>query len=86
MIKTRENVKAMINAIGMSEIFKIEVVDGTKRINRWGFFAHQSDGTYAVYRPATPVMSFDTMFEMYDDDPGVHIYIEQIYKTSKVKF
>ena len=62
--------KTMIKKLEMAEIFNIEVVNGVKRVSRWGFFANQGDGTYAIYRPETPVCSVDEFFMIEEDGPG----------------
>lgn len=62
--------KATIKAMEMNDLFKIEIVDGKKRVSRWGFYADQGDGTYAVYKPEKPVCEVDELFMIEEDGPG----------------
>ena len=69
-MKTVTKNNKMIRALEMAEIFKVEVVDGVKRVSRWGFFANQNDGTYAVYKPERPICDVDELYGIEEDGPG----------------
>jgi hypothetical protein len=62
--------KDKIQEMEMNEIFKVEVVNGKKQVSRWGFYADQGDGTYAIYKPEKPVCSVDALFMIEEDGPG----------------
>jgi hypothetical protein len=61
----------------MNDIFKIEMVDGKKRVSRWGFFVNQGNGTYAVYKPEKPVCTVDELFMIEEDGPGAIDIVEE---------
>jgi hypothetical protein len=62
------NCENVARKVEMADLFRIEQIDGKKRINRWGFFAKEMDG-YAVYRPENPVVAIGQ--EIPDEDgPG----------------
>lgn len=63
-------VKNIIEAVELAEIFQVEVVDGQKRVNRWGFFVNHGDGTCAVYKPKRPICHVDEYFMIEEDGPG----------------
>jgi hypothetical protein len=69
-MKTMTENKTMIKKLEMADIFQVEKVDNEKRIRRWGFYANQGDGTYAIYRPENPVCNIDELLCIEEDGPG----------------
>lgn len=69
-MKTMIKNNSMLKAMEMAEIFKVEMVDGVKCVNRFGFYADQRDGTCAVYKPEIPVCHVDEFFGIEEDGPG----------------
>lgn len=67
-MKVKNNIN--IETLDMKDIFKIELVDGKKRVSRWGFFAKQKDGSYAIFKPETAVCAPNELFDIEDDGPG----------------
>lgn len=49
----------IISNLEMTDLFKVEMVNGQKVVNRWGFFVNQMDGTYAIYKPENTVVDID---------------------------
>ena len=84
MIKT----DSLVKKLEMADIFRVEMADGKKRISRWGFYADQGDGTYAIYRPENPVCDINALLYVEDEDgPGaidivdekeIHMFLDTI--------
>lgn len=72
-----------IKAMEMNDLFKVEIVDGKKRVSRWGFYADQGDGTYAVYKPEKAVCGVDELFMIEEDGPAA---IDIVDKNEIVEF
>ena len=54
------------------EMCDILFVGDDKKVVRWGYYANQGDGTYAIYRPENPICNIKDVMTIYDDcDPGV---------------
>ena len=75
-MKTMTNNKNMIKKLEMADIFHVESVDGKKRVSRWGFYADQGDGTYAIYRPENPVCEIEDLLYVDEDGPGAIDIVE----------
>ena len=74
----RSITKNEIIAMEMNDIFQIEMIDGKKRVSRWGFYADQGDGTYAVYKPEIPVCSVDELYMIEEDGPAAIEIFEEV--------
>ena len=72
-MKTKDmECSAMVGALELAEIFTVEVVDNSKQVNRWGFFADMGDGNYTIYKPVNPVCAVNMFFDsiMNEEEPG----------------
>jgi hypothetical protein len=67
-----KNNEGAINSLEYAELFE---VTADKTVNRWGFFARQEDGTYAIYKPQVSSFKIGTYgFENeFDMEPGAII-------------
>jgi hypothetical protein len=82
MNTTRKQKIDLITQCELADIFNVSSVNGTKIVNRWGFYAQQEDGTYAIYRPQHPVCHADEMCVIEEDGPGdIEIVNEQTIKA-----
>ena len=71
MMKNKTKNISVIEQFEFADIFKVEMINGKKKINRWGFFVEQEDGTIAIYRPDVKVCDPDDLPFVYDDyGPG----------------
>ena len=50
-MNTIKDIGRTVREYECASFFKIEVVNGKKKINRFGFFAEQPDGQFAIYKP-----------------------------------
>ena len=74
-MNVKMNNKEVANLIEMADIFKVEKVNGSKQIRRWGFFANQYDGTYAIYKPEIAVCNIGD--SVVDEEPGMIQVVEK---------
>jgi hypothetical protein len=71
MIKMN-NTAEIARKMEFAELFQVEKIDGTKTINRWGFFAKEDDGNYVVYKPEQPLIAIGNLLPV-EDGPGAII-------------
>lgn len=69
-MKTKSASQDILKTLDMADLFQVEMVNGTKRVSRWGFFAKQDDGNYVIYKPEKPVCGVDELFMIDENGPG----------------